>query len=332
MNPLPVTLIVGGEDVLAQRAVSEAMAAAAKRSPEPVERRLVDGAADEAAAELAEALSPTLFGDAAVVIIRNGDCLDDAAMAVLQGAIADPPDAVELVVLHPNGVKGKKILTTLRAAATSEVACPAMKKGKDTIAFLTMEVRRHGRKATSDAIRILYDAVGHDPAMLVAAVSQLCSDIEADPIDGEAVQRYFAGVADVAGWQVSDAVWERRPVEALRDLRWMFEAGGKSAPGPAVTAAIGGGLRAVARVQGMPASLDQGEVARETGLPPWKVRIVQGQARRWRPDRLAAAVVHLADLDVAVKGGLREGESLDNEQKLHAMEKFVLGSTEPNAD
>ena len=36
------------------------------------------------------------------------------------------------------------------------------------------------------------------------------------------------------------------------------------------------------------------------------------------------AVVGLADLDVAVKGGLREGESRDVDQKLHDMETYVV--------
>ncbi|MGB3015161.1 MAG: hypothetical protein WBB41_11110, partial [Candidatus Nanopelagicales bacterium] len=58
--------------------------------------------------------------------------------------------------------------------------------------------------------------------------------------------------------------------------------------------------------------------------PPWKVRILRSQARRWTPTQLAQAVTLLADLDARVKGGLREGEQLDAAQKVHALERDLI--------
>ena len=58
-------------------------------------------------------------------------------------------------------------------------------------------------------------------------------------------------------------------------------------------------------------------------MPAWKVRTAQAQARKWLPERLAAATVALAGLDVAMKGGLR-GKSADPDQKAYALEKFVI--------
>lgn len=330
---LPLTLIVGPEAVLVQRALVDAYAEAAQRAGETPERRFVDGGDEGAAGLLAEALSPTLFGEAAVVVIESVDSLDDDAIAVLEGAIADPPDAVSLVVLHPGGVKGKRLLTSLRAAGAREVSCPALKKGRDTQAFLSDEVRRHGRRATSDALRILYESVGHDIPLLAGAIAQLCSDVETDPLDEEAVGRYFGGFADVQGYRVADAVWERRPVDALRDLRWVAETGGRSSVGPAVTAALSSGLRMIARVQALPPSATQADVMRELDIKnAWQIDRARARAKRWRADRLAAAVVRLADLDVAVKGGLRRGDSLDIDQKLHAMETFVVRTASVSDD
>ncbi|MGI9196358.1 MAG: DNA polymerase III subunit delta, partial [Candidatus Nanopelagicales bacterium] len=322
---LPLTLVVGSEEVLVDRAVADAVAEARERTGQSPEKRIVDVGGDDPAADLAEALSPTLFSEAAVVIIDGIDSLDDAATAILMSAIEDPPEAVAVVALHPGGVKGKKLLTALRAAGAREVACPALKKGRDTQQFLIAEVRRHGRKATPDALRVLYEAIGHDVPMLVAAIGQLCADVEADPIDEAAVGRYFAGIADVQGYRVADAVWERRPVDALRDLRWVAETSGRSSVGPAVTAALASGLRSVAKVQGMPPSASTDDIMRETGMRnAWQADKAKARAKRWRGDRLAAATVRLAALDVAVKGGLREGDSLDVDQKLHAMETFVV--------
>ncbi len=324
--PPPVTLVVGPEAVLVDRAIAEIVAAARAVDP-TAEKRVISGTDDEAAPLIAEAVAPTLFGDGSVVIVEAAESLDDAAVRVLTDLIAYPVDGVTCVVVHEGkGNKGKRVLTALREAGVPEVACPALRKGRDTVSFMTGEVRRHGRKATPDALRVLYDAVGHDPRALAAAISQLCADVEVDPIDEAVVRRYFVGMADVAGFQVADAVWERRTTDALGDLRWVAQTQGRSSVGPAVTAALGHGLRAVARIQGMPRGMSETAIASEIGMAPWKVKVAAAQGRRWRPERLAAATVRLAGLDVSMKGGLR-GASLDPEQKLAALERFVLDMT-----
>ena len=57
----------------------------------------------------------------------------------------------------------------------------------------------------------------------------------------------------------------------------------------------------------------------ETGIRfDWQLRNARNRAKRWRADRLALAVVGLADLDVAVKGGLRDdvgGDAMERETK-----------------
>lgn len=320
-----LTLVVGSEEYLVDRAVTAAVAVGRARG---AERRIVEGSADTAARDLAEALSPTLFDDAAVIVVRDADALDDEARRVLEEAATAPPPGITLVVVHPGGNRGRGVLTAMRAVVTAtggeEVSCAPLRKGSDTLAFLTEEVRRHRRAASADALRALYDAIGHDLGRLAAAVSQLCADVESDPLGVDDVRRYFAGVADVAGFTVSDDVWDQRGDQALRDLRWMLAGGGAAGSLPAVTSALAGGLRAVARVQGMGPGASPADVARDVGLPPWKVRLVRGQARRWRPERLAAATVRLSGLDLAVKGGEGSGTALEPVQKHLALERFVV--------
>ncbi len=322
---LPITLIAGSEEVLVKQAVEQARVEARERDGADPDRRTVSAADEGAVPALAEALGPTLFDEPALVIVTDADQIDEALWRVLDAAIADPPPGVSLVVTHPGGVKGKKYLTALRSAGAKDISCAALKKGRQTEDFLAAEVRRRGRKATPGAIHALYEAIGHDVALLMGAIAQLCSDVESGPIDEEAVARYFVGVADVQGYRVSDAVWDRRPVDALRDLRWMAESSGRAGVGPAVTAMLGTGLRSLVRVQGLPPAMSEADAMQETGIRfDWQLRNARNRAKRWRADRLAAAAVGLADLDVAVKGGLREGESRDVDQKLHDMESYVV--------
>jgi len=322
MTPAPLTLVVGPEEVLVERAIASAVADVRQHNPE-AQRFVIDAAEEDSTDALVEALAPTLFGDASVVIIRSAESLDERGLSALLAHAAEPGESV-CVVTHAGGAKGKAVLSALRKEKVAEIACPTMRKGRDTLSFLTSEVRRHGRKATSDAIRVLYEAIGHDPVALCAAVSQLCSDVEADPIDEEAVRRYFGGVADMSGYHVSDAVWERRTADALLDVRWVTVAQGQASAGVAVAAALGFGLRALVRVQGMPRNMSADAIAADVGMPAWKVRTALNQVKRWSPERLAAATVRLAGLDVAMKGGL-PGRALDVDQKIHALESFVLG-------
>jgi DNA polymerase III subunit delta len=135
----------------------------------------------------------------------------------------------------------------------------------------------------------------------------------------------------VSGFQVSDAIWERRTEDALRSLRWTAETGDRSRIGPATVGAIASGLRGLIRYAGAPRG-SEADVARAAGVPPWKVKVLRQQLGRWRPDQLAAAVVRLSAADAAVKGGLREGENLDPVQKLLELERLVLEVTAADPD
>jgi DNA polymerase III subunit delta len=319
-----ITLAIGGEPVLVQRSVLAVSAAARKADPS-VQRSVIQAGDESAAHALREAAAPNLFGDGGVVVIEGIDAADDALAKALREVLADLPDNVYLVVTHPGGNKGKALLDDLRAAGAEQVDCQAVKKGKQTLDFLNREFAAHKRRATPEAVAALYEAIGQDLGLLSSAVSQLVSDVEANPIDADDVRDYFAGVADVSGFTIADAVWERRYAEAMRTLRQAMLSSEPGRVGPATVSSLASGLRTLVRVGGMPPGASEADIAREAGVPPWKVRTLRHQWSRWSGDqrRLAAAVVALADADGAMKGGVKEGSSLDAEQKLLALEILV---------
>jgi DNA polymerase III subunit delta len=322
-----ITLAIGGEPVLIDRAVQSVMVAARKGDPQ-VQRTVIQGSDDEAAHHLREAAAPNLFGDSGVVIIEGIDGADDALASAVREVLADMPDETILVFTHPGGNKGKALLDDIRKAGAEVVDCAALKKGRSTTDFLTKEFARRKRKVTPDAVATLYDAVGHDLGLLVSAVSQLSADVEADPIDATAVRDYFAGVAEVSSFTIADAVWDKRYAEAFTSLRQAMLTSDSGRVGVTTVSSIASGLRTLVRVGGMPPGASEADIAREAGVPPWKIKILRRQWSRWSGDqrKLAASVVALADADGAMKGGVREGSSLDAEQKLLALEILVAGS------
>ncbi len=319
-----ISLIVGSETVLVQRAVLQ-VSTAARRADPSVQRSVIAAGSETAVNDLREATAPNLFGDGGVIVLTDVDQADEALGKALRSVIVDLPADTYLVVTHPGGVKGKALLDALRAAGAQEVDCKPVKKGKDTLAFLAQEFAMHKRKVTSDALAALYESIGHDLGLLSGAVSQLVSDVEANPIQMDDVRDYFAGVADISSFTIADAVWQRQYVEALRALRMSMLSSDQGRVGPATISALATGLRSLVRVGGMPPGASKDAVAKEAGVPPWKVEALRRQWAKWSGDqrRLAASVVALADADGAMKGGIRVGSSLDPEQKLLALEILV---------
>lgn len=322
------TLAIGAEDVLVDRAVL-AVSAAARAADPSVQRAVIEASDDAAVLEFREATAPNLFGDGGVVVVNGIDAADEQLAAVIREVMADLPDNVFLVFTHPGGVKGKALVDAIKAGGADVVDCASIKRGKSTMDFLTREFERHKRKATGPAIAALYESVGQDIGLLVAGVSQLCADVDANPIDLDDVHQYFAGVAEVAGFTIADAVWERRYADALTSLRLSMLSSEPGRIGPVTVTALAMGLRTLVRVGGMPPGTSPAVVAKEAGAPPWKVDSLRRQWSRWSGDqrRLAAAVVALADLDGAVKGGVLDGSSLVDEQKLLAIEMLVANTS-----
>jgi DNA polymerase-3 subunit delta len=164
-------------------------------------------------------------------------------------------------------------------------------------------------------------ALGSDIALLVGALEQLLADEPEDPIDAAVVTATFAGVAEVSGFQLADAVWEGRALLALQRLRWGLAS--QTVSGAGAVGSLAAGLRAMVRVAGTPRGMFEADVARVAGVPPFKVRALRQVVQGWEPAQLADAVIGLAAVDAQVKGGLRPGESLEPAQKEHALESFI---------
>ena len=328
-----LVLAVGKEPILVSQAIEHVVVAARKSDPATVRTDI--SAKDElAAADLAQALSPSLFGELTVIVLSDVDSATEEVTQVLTNSLTDIPENVRLVVTHPGGVKGKKLLDTIRKAGALEANCAEL-KGKDLDAAILAEFKKHGRKATADAVENLHKSVGAVLGDLLAAVSQLCADVEEPVIDGVAVARYYEGVTDIKGWDLSDAMWNAQPVEVLEQLRWALAAD-SSAAFPIVIS-ITNGLRSLIKYASAPAGMRDNDLAGFVGVPPWRLKFLSTQKRKWNPEQLAAATRLLVLADRASKGtsyaaGLPGGNSLDQVQTRYLIEKHFLAVRQPSSE
>lgn len=317
-----LTLVVGSESLLVERAIDDVIAAARAADPQ-TERRDLDASEAGIVGLIDEACSPTLFGGGAVVVVDNLESADEKTVGTLIQIAKQATSEVSIVGIHAGGARGKKLLEKLGQAAAHRVECPEIKKGRGVADFVSAEMRRLNRSMAPQAQAILIAAVGSDIRALASACNQLANDVDSREIEADDVSRYFGGTVDITGFQIADAVMNRQNAQALRLLR-LAEGTDGSRLGPATVASLTNSVRQLSQVSTAPAGMSDRDLAVDAKVPPWKLRTLHQQARRWSQRDLAEAILILGDLDAAMKGGLREGEQLEPIQKGLALESAVV--------
>jgi DNA polymerase-3 subunit delta len=295
-SPLPnVVLLVGDEELLVDRAVSAVAAAFRAADPAVAETYLVGSQVE--GPELSEMLSPSLFGDARLVVIRAAQDVRVAAQPALKSFLDAPvPDTV-IVLQHAGGAKGKAVLDAARKAKALEIGCAKITRADERAEFVRWEVRNCGGRIAPDALAALLDAVGSDLRELAAVSAQLVSDSGGD-IGVDLVRAFHRGRAEVSGFAVSDLAVNGRSGPALEALRSALAVG---VPQVVIADALAEGVRSIARVTAA-GRAGEYELAKRLGMPPWKVKRVSAQARGWTEPGLLQAMRVVATLNADVKG------------------------------
>lgn len=292
---VPLTLVVGDEELLVSRAVSQVVRAARTADPDVVLHDLLGSEMERGL--LDDVLSPSLFGERRVMVIRAAqDCAKEVA-AELIAYLADPLDEVHVVVVHAGGAKGKALLTALSAARPRRVEAPKVTKFGERKEFVRRELKADGRLVEDEAVAALLEAVGNDLRQLASAAAQLLADTDG-PITIEAVARYHRGRAESSGFTVADRAVDGDLGGALELARWGQSTGLAHV---LVTSALASTLRQMALVASA-GRAPAHQIAGQLGMPPWKVEKIQRQARGWRPAGLAEALSAVATADAQVKG------------------------------
>ncbi|HEX9528510.1 MAG TPA: DNA polymerase III subunit delta [Streptosporangiaceae bacterium] len=307
-GPAPVTVIVGEEELLVERAVSGVLGAAPAAADGGIGQDVHDvRGADLAAGELSTLTAPSLFGGDCTVIVRAAQDANAAVAAEIGQLAGSMPAEVVLVVTHAGGAKGKSLLTALVKAGARRIDCPSIRRFGERMDFLRAELARAGRRADDSGLRALIDAVGTDLRDLAAACDQLASDTTG-VINAQVVGRYWRGRAEATGFSVADRALEGNLAEALAQVRWALAIG--TAP-VLITSALARGIRTLGQV-GTARGKSSDALATELGMPSWKVDKVRQQLRGWNSSGLARAHSAVAQADAEVKGeGASAGYALE---------------------
>lgn len=294
----PVVLVRGAEPLLAERAVDGVVGLARARDPE-IEKVELEGTT-YGPGQLVVAASPSLFGEAKIVVVRSAESGTEDLMADLISYVGSPDEETVLVVVHGGGQRGKKMLDTITKSGAPVMVCEPVTKDGEKASFVAGEFKAARRRADAEAVRALVDALGSDLRELASACSQLIADTTGT-ITAATVDKYYGGRVEATGFRVADAAVAGDAGGAVALLRHALDTGLDPVP---IVAALALRLRNLAKVASMRGG--GGFAARDIGMAPWQVDRARKDLRSWTPEGLAAAISAVAQADADVKGESRD--------------------------
>ncbi|MCP2249062.1 DNA polymerase III, delta subunit [Lentzea aerocolonigenes] len=310
--PESLHLVVGEEELLVERAVRAALEAAREVDPNADLTRVQ--VTDLTPPELAELVSPSLFAEGRVIVLQSAQEISKEIADTVLSYVKAPADGVTLVVVHTGGGRSKAakdLPGQLKKAGAAVTECAKITKPGEREAFVRNEVRRAGGKIDPEGVATLIDAVGTNLRELAAAASQLVSDTDGK-VTVDEIRRYHQGKAEVTGFAVAEKAVTGDRAGAMEALRWAMQLG---VPHVLVADALADAVRTVARVSAV-GRADPFSLAGPLGMPPWKIKKAQAQARGWDQSGLADAMQVVAGLNADVKGVAADAD--------YALERAVL--------
>jgi DNA polymerase-3 subunit delta len=242
------------------------------------------------------------------------------AKAIAEYLAAPAPDTVLALV----GDDVRKDSPLAKACAKSGAVLAYEVSKRELPKWVAEQFARHGVRVSGDACRALVELAGDDPHELAGEIDKLALWAGADEIGEDEIDLLVAARADVPPFALTDA-WGRRDVRGvLGACESILEHASRSGE---VHMLIGRLVAHVRRVEACRRLDAEGVAARDAAstlkMHPFAAEKAFGQARNFSADELNEAIVRLADLDLAVKGGSRLAPELELERTLIAITRPV---------
>jgi DNA polymerase-3 subunit delta len=257
-----------------------------------------DGGSSSADEVVNAANTMPFMSDRRLVIVRDVDKLDAAALETLAAYSRDPAPFTCLVLVATKIAKNSKLY---RAVASTGVTYeyPAPKRSEYAAEVVRL-LKERGKGISHGTAQMLVELVGRDLRRLDTEAGKLVAYVgDAAEVSADDVAQAVASGAAASVFELTDAVGERDTRRALRLLRRLLQAG-ESPLG--VHAMLARHVRALVGARALAArGMAPDAMAPEIGMAPWLARNAVRQASRYEPLELARALAGLADAEEQMK-------------------------------
>jgi DNA polymerase-3 subunit delta len=293
-----VYLIYGSEELLLERAVKRLRDRLAAVADLDFNLEAFDGGATSSDEIVNAANTMPFMSDRRLVIVRDVDKLDAAALEALAAYARDPAPSTCLVLVATKVARNSKLYRAVAATGVAyEYAAPKRSEYAGEVVKL---LRERGKRISHGAAQQLVDLVGRDLRRLDSEADKLAAYVgETAEVTAAAVSQAVAAGAAASVFELADAVGERDTREALRVLRRLLQAG-ESPLG--IHAMLARHVRALVGARALVArGMSPDAMAPEIGMAPWLARNAARQASRYEPAELARSLAGLADAEEQMK-------------------------------
>jgi DNA polymerase-3 subunit delta len=258
----------------------------------------------------------SLFGDARLVVVTDVERWKAADVKALEGYLAAPAPATTLALVA--GELRKDAALAKVCARSGEVLAYDVPK-RNLGEWVADQFRQRGARAEPGASAALVALAGDDPQALATEVDKLATWAAGEPIGEREVEALAAAVAETPTFTLTDA-WGRRDVAAVLEAsETILEREGRPRrdTAPRLAAALGSHVTRVRSCQRLAAEgVRPRDAAQRLKLHPFYAEKLFSQAERFSATELGDALVRLAALDLALKGGSRLSPDLELQRAL----------------
>jgi len=316
----PVYLIAGNDRPKVDRAVARLRA---RFEPDAVESHDAAETTGDDAVAACNALG--LFGAGTrLVVLENVEVWKAPDAKAVAEYLKSPAPGTTLALV---GGELKKDGPVAKAVAGSGDVLVWDVQTKAIHRWLAEQFKVNGAKADPEACRRLADLVGDDLYELAGEVDKLATWANGEEVTEADVDLLVAPRAESPPWNLTDA-WGARDVGGvLRAAERMLDRTGD--PVSRTIPRLVGSLTNHVRRARAAHRLEEGGVSPEDaasrlGIKPYPAQKLFAQVRNYSVDELDAAIVRLASLDHALKGGSRLANELE-------LERALVEITQPRA-
>ena len=119
------------------------------------------------AGALGSLTSPSLFGEARLIIVPDFESADETLGDDLATYLASPQPDCWIIACHDGSNKGKRQVDKIKKAGAREVKVAKIKNARDKLSLVVEEVRTVGGRIEPVGAQLLVDALGEDLAELI---------------------------------------------------------------------------------------------------------------------------------------------------------------------
>lgn len=246
-----------------------------------------------------------MFGARRMVVARDFDKVDEAELEALKSYLKNPQPTTTLLFQAESVDKRRNVTTALMKAC--EVYEMSALKEREAADWASSYARRSGYTLTPAVAGLLVAATGVDLYVVRNEVEKLMALLgRPGSISAEMIEQLVPRSREHSNFELADALASREQKRALRLAARLLADGAEPLMLLAVVART---LRQLLLARElMAARLSAADIAKEIGVPPFKIAEFLTGARKWDSGVLSRGLKRAAEVDDAIKNSVGRPE------------------------